>query len=88
MKIVKLFFFNIIYLATVILYCGLLFSQLSISPRYQPYLMKLLHISAASMPLDIMKELGKSPFFVSMVLIIGVGISLLIYKKEGIREWN
>ncbi len=86
MKIVKLFFFNVIYLAAVILYCGLLFSQLSIVPRYQPYLMKLLHISAASMPLDIMKELVSSPFFISVVLIIGIGISLLIYKKEGVRE--
>lgn len=86
MKIVKLFFFNIVYLAVVILYCGLLFSQLSILPRYQPYLMKLLNISVASMPLDIMKELVSSPFFISVVLIMGVGISLLIYKKEGMRE--
>lgn len=86
MKIVKLFFFNIVYLAVVILYCGLLFSQLSILPRYQPYLMKLLHISVASMPLEIMKELVSSPFFISVVLIMGVGISLLIYKKEGMKE--
>ena len=86
MKIVKLFFFNIVYLAVVILYCGLLFSQLSILPRYQPYLMKFLHISVASMPLDIMKELVSSPFFIAVVLIIGVEISLLIYKKEGMKE--
>lgn len=86
MKIVKLFFFNIVYLAVVILYCGLLFSQLSILPRYQPYLMKSLHISVASMPLEIMKELVSSPFFISVVLIMGVGISLLIYKKEGMKE--
>ena len=86
MKLIKLLLFNFSCLTAVFLYCGLLFSQLSIVPRYQPYLMKLLHISAASMPLDIMKELVSSPFFTSVVLIIGVGISLLIYKKEGMRE--
>ena len=85
MKIVKLFFFNIIYLAAVILYCGLLFSKLSILPSYQLYLMRILNIPAASMPLDIMEKLIRNPLFTTINLIVIVGISLVIYKKEGMK---
>ncbi|HFC9195244.1 TPA: hypothetical protein QFN10_000237 [Enterococcus faecium] len=85
MKLIKLLIFNLSCLTAVLLYCGLLFSQLSILSSYQPYLMRILNIPAASMPLDIMGKLIKNPLFITINLIIVVGISLVIYKKEGMK---
>lgn len=86
MKWIKLLLFNLSCLTAVFLYCGLLFSQLSILPSCQPYLMKILSISAASMPLDIIKKLIRNPLFTMINLFVVVGISLVIYKKEGMKE--
>ncbi|BAO08675.1 hypothetical protein EMQU_3118 (plasmid) [Enterococcus mundtii QU 25] len=85
MKWIKLLLFNLSCLTAVFLYCGLFFSQLSLLPSYQPYLMKILKIPAASMPLDIMEILIKNPLFITIQLIVIVGISLVIYKKEGMK---
>ncbi|MGL9746061.1 hypothetical protein [Enterococcus mundtii] len=85
MKWIKLLLFNLSCLTAVFLYCGLFFSQLSLLPSYQPYLMKILKIPAASMPLDIMEILIKNPLFITIQLIVVVGISLVIYKKEGMK---
>lgn len=85
MKWIKLLLFTLSCLTAVFLYCGLLFSQLSILPSYQPYLMRILNIPAASMPLDIMKKFIKNPLFFTVILIVIVGISLVIYKKEGMK---
>ncbi|OTP20003.1 hypothetical protein [Enterococcus mundtii] len=85
MKLIKLLIFNLSCLTAVLLYCGLLFSQLSILSSYQPYLMRILNIPAASMPLDIMEKLIKNPLFITINLIVVVGISLIIYKKEGMK---
>ncbi|MGL9769051.1 hypothetical protein [Enterococcus sp. DIV0806c] len=85
MKRIKLLLFNLSCLTAVFLYCGLFFSQVSLLPSYQPYLMKILKIPAASMPLDIMKILIKNPLFITIHLIVVVGISLVIYKKEGMK---
>ncbi|HBL2256976.1 TPA: hypothetical protein LP528_000800 [Enterococcus faecium] len=85
MKWIKLLLFNLSCLTAVFLYCGLFFSQLSLLPSYQPYLMKVLKIPAASMPLDIMEILIKNPLFITIQLIVVVGISLVIYKKEGMK---
>ncbi|MGG5325579.1 hypothetical protein IGJ83_003161 [Enterococcus pernyi] len=85
MKLIKLLIFNLSCLTAVLLYCGLLFSQLSILSSYQPYLMRILNIPAASMPLDIMGKLIKNPLFITINLIVVVGISLVIYKKEGMK---
>ncbi|AND73811.1 hypothetical protein A6P53_13230 (plasmid) [Enterococcus hirae] len=82
MKWIKLLLFNLSCLTAVFLYC-LLFSQLSILPSYQPYLMRILNIPAASMPLDIMEKLVRNPLFTTINLIVVVGISLVIYKKRG-----
>lgn len=85
MKWIKILLFNLSCLTAVFLYCGLFFSQLSLLPSYQPYLMKILKIPAASMPLDIMEILIKNPLFITIQLIVVVGISLVIYKKEGMK---
>lgn len=85
MKWIKLLLFNLSCLTAVFLYCGLFFSQLSLLPSYQPYLMKILKIPAASMPLDIMEILIKNPLFITIQLIVVVGVSLVIYKKEGMK---
>lgn len=85
MKLIKLLLFNLSCLAAVFLYCGLLFSKLSILPSYQLYLMRILNIPAASMPLDIMEKLIRNPLFTTINLIVIVGISLVIYKKEGMK---
>ena len=71
MKLIKLLLFNLSCLTAVFLYCGLLFSQLSILPSYQP--------------LDIMEKLIRNPLFTTINLIVIVGISLVIYKKEGMK---
>lgn len=86
MKLIKLILFNFSYLTAVFLYCGLFFSQLSILPKYQPYLMNILNIPAASMPLNIMEKLIRNPLFITINLIVVIGISLVIYKKEGMNE--
>ncbi|NJE64971.1 hypothetical protein EA82_03124 [Enterococcus hirae] len=86
MKLIKLLLFNLSCLTAVLLYCGLLFSQLSILPSYQPYLMRMLNIPAASMPLDIMGKLIRNPLFTTINLIVVIGISLVIYKKEEMRR--
>ncbi|HHA4136932.1 TPA: hypothetical protein ACOBV7_003121, partial [Enterococcus faecium] len=70
MKWIKLLLFNLSCLTAVFLYCGLLFSQLSILPSYQPYLMRILNIPAASMPLDIMEKLIRNPLFTTINLIV------------------
>lgn len=85
MKWIKLLLYNLSCLTAVFLYCGLFFCQLSLLPSYQPYLMKILKIPAASMPLDIMEILIKNPLFITIQLIVIVGISLVIYKKEGMK---
>lgn len=85
MKWIKILLFNLSCLTAVFLYCGLFFSQLSLLPSYQPYLMKILKIPAASMPLDIMEILIKNRLFITIQLIVVVGISLVIYKKEGMK---
>ncbi|EOS7695215.1 hypothetical protein [Enterococcus hirae] len=85
MKWFKLLLFNLSCLIAVFLYWGLLFSQLSILPRYQPYLMRIFSIPAASMPLDIMEKLIRNPLFITANLIVVVGISLVIYQKEGMK---
>ncbi|HFD0846091.1 hypothetical protein [Enterococcus faecium] len=85
MKWIKLLLFNLSCLTAVFLYCGLLFSQLSILPNYQPYLMRILNIPAASMPLDIMGKLIRNPLFITVILLVIIGISLVIYKKEGMK---
>lgn len=85
MKWIKLLLFNLSCLTAAILYCGLFFSQLSLLPSYQPYLMKILKIPAASMPLDIIEILTRNPLFITIHLIVVVGISLVIYKKEGMK---
>lgn len=86
MKLIKLLLFNLSCLTAVFLYCGLLFSKLSILPSYQQlYLMRILNIPAASMPLDIMEKLIRNPLFTTINLIVIVGISLVIYKKEGMK---
>lgn len=56
MKLIKLLLFNFFLFNRSLLYCGLLFSKLSILPSYQLYLMRILNIPAASMPLDIMES--------------------------------
>ncbi|OZS39950.1 hypothetical protein DF186_11985 [Enterococcus hirae] len=86
MKWIKLLLFNLSCLTAVYLYCGLLCSQLSILPSYQPYLMRMLNIPAASMPLDIMGKLIRNLLFTTINLIVVIGISLVIYKKEGMRR--
>lgn len=83
MKLIKLLLFNLSCLTAVFLYCGLLFS--TILPSYQLYLMRILNIPAASMPLDIMEKLIRNPLFTTINLIVIVGISLVIYKKEGMK---
>ncbi|WP_165007291.1 MULTISPECIES: hypothetical protein [unclassified Enterococcus] len=82
MKWIKLLLFNLSCLTAAILYCGLLFSQLSLLPSYQPYLMKILRIPAASMPLDIMEKLFRNPLFIKVTLIVVGSVSLIILKKE------
>ncbi|EFF22003.1 cation transporter [Enterococcus faecium] len=37
------------------------------------------------MPLDIMEKLIRNPLFTTINLIVIVGISLVIYKKEGMK---
>ncbi|MCC9085524.1 hypothetical protein LOS25_14510 [Enterococcus faecium] len=83
MKLIKLLLFNFFLFNRSLLYCGLLFSKLSILPSYQLYLMRILNIPAASMPLDIMEKLIRNPLFTTINLIVIVGISLVIYKKRG-----
>lgn len=85
MKWIKLLLFNLSCLTAVFLYCGLLFSQLSILPSYQPYLMRIFNIPAASMPLDIMEKLIRNPLFITVNLTVIVGISIVMYKKEGMK---
>ncbi|XIQ72689.1 hypothetical protein N8B89_15210 (plasmid) [Enterococcus faecium] len=82
MKLIKLLLFNFSCLTAVFLYCGLLFSKLSILPSYQLYLMRILNIPAASMPLDIMEKLIRNPLFmVSLVLLTGL-VTWVLGKKE------
>lgn len=85
MKWIKLLLFNLSCLTAVFLYCGLLFSQLSILPSYQPYLMRIFNIPVASMPLDIMEKLIRNPLFITVNLTVIVVISLVMYKKEGMK---
>lgn len=47
--------------------------------------MRILNIPAASTPLDIMEKLIRNPLFTTINLIVVVGISLVIYKKEGMK---
>ncbi len=85
MKWIKLLLFNLSCLTAVFLYCGLLFSQLSILPSYQPYLMRIFNIPVASMPLDIMEKLIRNPLFITVNFTVIVVISLVMYKKEGMK---
>lgn len=47
--------------------------------------MRIFNIPAASMPLDIMEKLIRNPLFITVNLTVIVGISLVMYKKEGMK---
>lgn len=85
MKIMKLIFFNLSFLTVVFLYCGLLFSLMSVYPKYQPLLMSFFEISAASMPLDILKSFSQHPLLVAAILIMSGSISVVIYRREEMK---
>ncbi|EGP5691360.1 hypothetical protein CUN37_07320 [Enterococcus faecium] len=82
MKIIKILAFNLSFLATTILCCGLVFSQLSIYPRYQRLFVHFLNIQHASMPLEVIKKLLIKPIFMaSLVLLTGL-VTWILGKKE------
>lgn len=73
MKIIKIFAFNLSFLAATILCCGLVFSQLSINPKYQRLLVYFLNIQHVCMPLEVIKNLLLNPIFmVCLVLLTGL----------------
>lgn len=82
MKIIRILVFNLSFLAATLLCCGLIFSQLSIYPRYQRLFIHFLNIQCASMPLEVIKKLLISQIFmVSLVLLTGL-VTWVLGKKE------
>ncbi|MFB8449840.1 hypothetical protein ACFC3Z_12230 [Enterococcus thailandicus] len=82
MKIVKMLAFDLSLLTAAILCCGLIFSQLSIYPKYQRLLVNLLNIQRASMPLEVMKNLLINPFFMIGLVLITGAVTWLLGRKE------
>ncbi|MCF7547112.1 hypothetical protein HV395_13270 [Enterococcus faecium] len=82
MKIIKMLAFNLSFLAATILCCGLVFSQLSIYPRYQRLFVHFLNIQHASMPLEVINMLLINPIFMASLFLLAGLVTWVLGKKN------
>lgn len=82
MKIIRILVFNLSFLAATILCCGLIFSQLSIYPRYQRLFIHFLNIQHASMPLEVINKLLINPIFMASLFLLAGLVTWVLGKKE------